>query len=72
MKTEIETVEAAAPHSPQSTVRPAPSLRIPVTAANRGFLRWLRAAELSAWEAGLAWERGNSPANLLSAHNRQM
>jgi len=28
----------------------APSLRVPVTADNREFLRWLRAAELSAWE----------------------
>lgn len=29
-----------------------PSLRVPVTAQNRELLRRLRAAELSAWEAG--------------------
>ena len=34
------------------SVDTAPSLRVPVTAANRAFLRWLRAAELSAFEAG--------------------
>ena len=28
----------------------APSLRVPVTADNRALLRWLRTAELSAWE----------------------
>ena len=31
---------------------PAPSLRVPVTAGNRDLLRWLRAAELRAWETG--------------------
>jgi len=36
----------------RQTARPAPSLRIPVTAANRALLRRLRAAESSAWEAG--------------------
>ena len=30
-------------------IGPMPSLRIPVTAANRALLRRLRAAELSAW-----------------------
>ena len=33
-------------------IRPAPSLRVPVTAANRDLLRRLRAAELTAWESG--------------------
>lgn len=28
----------------------APSLRVQVNAANRSLLRWLRAAELAAWE----------------------
>jgi hypothetical protein len=37
-----------------SDLRLAPSLRVPVTAGNRAFLRWLRAAEMSAWEAGRA------------------
>ncbi len=30
--------------------RPLPSSRVPVTTANRDLLRWLRAAELCAWE----------------------
>jgi hypothetical protein len=30
--------------------RPSPSLRVPVTPANRGLLRWLRSAELAAWQ----------------------
>jgi len=42
--------------SPQArgSVNPAPSLRVPVTAGNRALLRWLRSAELAAWEAGRA------------------
>ena len=36
-----------------TTVRLAPSLRLPVTPDNRELLRRLRAAEQSAWEAGL-------------------
>src|SRR5262245_37600731 len=28
----------------------APSLRVPVTAGNRALLRWMRTAELSAWQ----------------------
>ena len=35
---------------PRSNVNPAPSLRVPVTVGNRELLRWLRAAELSAWQ----------------------
>jgi len=35
-------------------IRPAPSLRVPVTAANRELLRRLRAAESFAWESGRA------------------
>jgi hypothetical protein len=38
----------------RNQVNPAPSLRVPVTAGNRAFLRWLRAAELAAWETGQA------------------
>jgi len=37
--------------SPPATPRPQPSLRIPVTPANREWLRALRAAEAAAWEA---------------------
>lgn len=47
MKTEIETARSS-----RAQLLPAPSLRVPVTAGNRELLRWLRAAELSAWEAG--------------------
>jgi len=37
--------------SPISSPRPQPSLRVPVTPANRRYLRALRAAEAAAWEA---------------------
>ncbi|HWD18538.1 MAG TPA: hypothetical protein VHB20_04615 [Verrucomicrobiae bacterium] len=37
---------------PVGPSKTAPSLRVPVTAANRALLRWLRAAELAAWETG--------------------
>ncbi len=52
MKPEIETLEAGAPRRSVTGICPAPSLRVPVTAANRPLLRWLREAESSAWEAG--------------------
>lgn len=51
MKKEIHSFDS--PH-PRLSPSPAPSLRVPVTANNRTLLRWLRAAELSAWEAGCA------------------
>jgi hypothetical protein len=52
MKNEIQS--SVSPHS-GLCANAAPSLRVPVTAGNRAFLRWLRAAELSAWEAGQAY-----------------
>ena len=52
MKTQVETSEAGAARQSFVRVCAAPSLRVPVTAANRALLRQLRAAELSAWEAG--------------------
>ena len=52
MKNEIQS--SVSPHL-GFRANPAPSLRVPVTAGNRAFLRWLRAAELSAWEAGQAY-----------------
>ena len=64
MKAEIETTFL---RSSQSNIRPAPSLRVPVTADNREFLRWLRAAEMSAWESGLAGERLQSKPNVRQA-----
>ncbi len=52
MKAQTEIFEAGAHRPACARVRPAPSLRVPVTAANRALLRWLREAESSAWEAG--------------------
>lgn len=50
MKTEIEPMFVAHAALTQPLLVTAPSLRVPVTATNRSFLRRLRAAELSAWE----------------------
>jgi hypothetical protein len=64
MKNEIQS--SVSTHS-RLCADPAPSLRVPVTAGNRALLRWLRAAELSAWEAGQAYS-----GKLFSRrHNRQ-
>lgn len=52
MKTEIEITEADVSRMLRFNTSPAPSLRVPVTAANRALLRWLRNEELSAWKAG--------------------
>jgi len=52
MKTEIEITEADVSRILRFNTSTAPSLRVPVTAANRALLRWLRNEELSAWEAG--------------------
>ena len=51
MKNGNETAAAGA-QTWRMNASPAPSLRVPVTADNRDFLRWLRAAELRAWESG--------------------
>jgi hypothetical protein len=63
MKNEIEINEAAVSQILRFNTSTAPSLRVPVTNANRALLRWLRTEELSAWEAG----RICSPAFLPSA-----
>ena len=42
MKTEIEITEAAVSSHLRFNTSPAPSLRLPVTAANRALLRRLR------------------------------
>lgn len=52
MKTEIEITRAAVSRNLRFNPSTAPSLRVPVTVANRTLLRWLRHEELSAWEAG--------------------
>ena len=50
-------LEAAAARCPRTNVHPAPSLRVPVTVGNRELLRWLRAAELTAWQDAEAKSR---------------
>lgn len=52
MKTEIEIAEADVSRILRFNTSPAPSLRVPVTIANRALLRWLRNEELSAWKSG--------------------
>ena len=52
MKTATETVWTAVERCDRMNAVPAPSLRVPVTANNREYLRWLRAVEASAWDAG--------------------
>ena len=52
MKTAIEITEADVSRILRFNTSTAPSLRVPVTAANRALLRWLRNEELSAWETG--------------------
>lgn len=54
MKAEFEVAGAAVSGSLPLDILTAPSLRVPVTMANRPLLRWLRAAESSDWEAGRA------------------
>ena len=50
---------------------PAPSLRVPVTTANRALLRWLRNEELSAWQAGRICSCGHlAAAPMKLKHNR--
>ena len=50
MITETEIPSAANLRRPRTNCNIAPSLRLAVTAKNRALLRWLRAAELSAWQ----------------------
>ena len=51
MKPEIETWKVGETRTASARICPAPSLRVPVTAANRALLRQLRQAELTAWES---------------------
>ncbi len=55
---------------------PAPSLRIAATRKNRSLLRWMRAAEMSAWQeasprdfAAQRTVRGDRPSPALFAMN---
>jgi hypothetical protein len=66
MKAEFEVAGAAVSDSLPLKILTAPSLRVPVTQANRTLLRWLRAAELSDWEAGRTCFRNGSTAKLAS------
>lgn len=72
MKIEIETIETAVLRSSPLYVHTAPSLRVPVTVANRTLLRWLRAAELSAWEAGRTCSRRNFSNDSVTLENQHV
>ena len=61
MKIEIEITGAAVSSHLHFNTSPTPSLRLPVTAANRALLRRLRTEELSAWEAGRICTGGYFP-----------
>jgi hypothetical protein len=50
MKLNTKDLATAPRFRARSNVSPAPSLRVPVTVGNRELLRWLRAAELAAWQ----------------------
>jgi hypothetical protein len=50
MKAEMGIAETMMRWVSRPALSPAPSLRVPVTEANRALLRRLRAAEMSAWE----------------------
>jgi len=71
MRAAIETFEAVVSRSSQMHVRPAASLRLPVTAGNRALLRRLRAAELADWEAGRPSSPEHFPGQIASLENRQ-
>ena len=61
MHAETKTIEGAVSREIRSTIGPAPSLRVPVTARNRALLRRMRAAELLAWETGRACQPPPQP-----------
>ncbi len=61
MKIEIEISEAAVSRILRSNANIAPSLRVPVTTANRALLRELRREEMSAWETGRRCSGGYFP-----------
>lgn len=77
MRMKFGNLEQPALFGSRSNVRPAPSLRLPVTAANRALLRRLRAAESFAWETGhilrCRWSSNNFDveANEFSTTNNQ-
>ena len=60
MITETEIPSAANLRRPRENYSIAPSLRLAVTAKNRALLRWLRAAELSAWQDAETRRPGSS------------
>ena len=62
MITETEIPSAAHLRRSRTNYNIAPSLRLAVTAKNRALLRWLRAAEWSAWQDA---ETGHSVATRL-------
>jgi hypothetical protein len=73
MNAEIEIAEAAVSRILRFNTSTAPSLRVPVTTANRALLRRLRMEELSAWEAGrICSRRCFFPANPGTPENHHL
>jgi hypothetical protein len=72
MKDKFDIAATAASDSLVMYVHAAPSLRVPVTPANRTLLRRLRAAELSDWEAGRMCSRDYSTAKPGSLVNHRI
>jgi len=70
MRTEIEITEAVVSRNLRFNPGTTPSLRVPVTTANRALLRWLRREELFAWEAGRICSGGPFTAASLSMPKR--
>jgi hypothetical protein len=71
MNDKFKIAAAAASDSVGMYVHTAPSLRVPVTPANRDLLRRLRADELSEWEAGCPCLCKGSPAKFASLENHR-
>lgn len=69
MNDKFKIAAAAASDSVGIYVHTAPSLRVPVTPANRDLLRRLRADELSEWEAVCPCLRNGSPVKPASLVN---
>ena len=70
MRTEIKITEAEVSRNLRFNPGTTPSLRVPVTAANRALLRWLRREELFAWQAGRICSYGPFTAARLSMLKR--
>ena len=70
MKYNFDVAATTASDSLVMYVHTVPSLRVPVTPANRTLLRRMRAAELSDWEAGCPSLRNCAPEKLAPQSNQ--